>query len=123
MIDASALIAAVEGEPGGEVVEPLLASASMSSLNLSEVLVHAGRRGIDVGEERTNVEATGLTVVAFDAEQAELAAAMAPITRSAGLSLADRACLALAQRLGVPAITADRAWRDVRLSVSVELIR
>jgi ribonuclease VapC len=123
VIDASALIAAVEREPGGEVVEPLLASATMSSLNFSEVLEHAARRGIDVREERSNVEATGLTLVAFDAAQAEIAAAMAPVTRTAGLSLADRACLALARSLGLPAITADRAWGGVSVGVSIELIR
>lgn len=54
---------------------------------------------------------------------AEAAARLRPATRHAGLSLADRACLALARRLGVPAVTADRAWGDLDVGVEVRLIR
>ncbi len=59
----------------------------------------------------------------FDAVHAELAAILREPTRDLGLSLADRACLALASDLEVPAVTADRSWRDLDIGVEVELVR
>lgn len=65
----------------------------------------------------------GVTVLPFDVEDAELAAGLRPLTIRAGLSLADRACLALAAKLKIPAITADRAWKKLDLSVEIVVIR
>ena len=65
----------------------------------------------------------GLTVVPFDEEQAYKAGLLRQTTRSQGLSLGDRACLALAHSLGLPAITADRAWSNLNVGVEVILVR
>ncbi len=64
-----------------------------------------------------------LTIVDFNTELAYQAGLLSPLTKGAGLSLGDRACLALAQRLGLPALTADRAWKDLSLGIEVQVIR
>lgn len=66
---------------------------------------------------------TGIEIRPFDAEDARLAGELVGLTRKAGLSLADRACLALAGRLGVPAVTADRTWLSLDIGVEVIGIR
>ena len=75
----------------------------------------------DVARER--IAEVAFEPVAFDADAAYAASLLRPLTRQAGLSLGDRACLALAQRLGVPAITADRAWTTLGLPITVQVIR
>ena len=64
-----------------------------------------------------------MILVAFDGEQAREAARLRVKTRSLGLSLADRATLALARLRGLPVLTTDRAWRSLRLPIKVEVIR
>lgn len=123
VLDASAVIALLGREEGYELVEAALADAAICSVNLVEV----GTRLIDGGvsiEEMTR--ATGLLalqVVAFDEQLAIAAAALRTRTKDAGLSLADRACLALAIREKAVALTADRAWRRVEVGCEVELLR
>lgn len=121
VLDASALLAVFFREVGFEVV-PLDGSA-VSAVNWSEVLQVASRRGADVVGLDDAIAAEGALVIAFTSADAESAAALWPRTRTAGLSLADRACLALAQRYGVPALTADRAWRDLEVGVEIAVVR
>ncbi len=123
VLDASALIAALEEEPGGERVEPLMRAAMITTVNLCEVLQRAALRGVNAEAEQRDLLELGIDVVSFDPGLATAAAELLPLTRSAGLSLADRSCLALAQRLGLPALTADRAWGDLLIDVEVRLIR
>jgi PIN domain nuclease of toxin-antitoxin system len=123
VLDASALLAMLHGEPGGEVVHGLLETAAMSSLNWSEVVQKSLDRQVDVEGLRQDLEALGLRIVPFTASQAEQAAFFRAITRQAGLSLGDRACLALAAELGLPAVTADRVWSDVPIEVEVRVAR
>lgn len=123
LLDASALLAFLQGEPGGEAVEEALGSAVMSSVNWSEVGQKSLERGKPVRRLRTDLEELGLEIVPFTVEDAETAAEMYQATRSSGLSLGDRACLALARRLGAPALTTDRRWEGTRLGVEVRLIR
>lgn len=123
MLDASACIAAFEREPGGELVEPLLPRAVVSTVNWVEVLQRSVVRGAALNELRALAPEAGLTVVPFDQPQAEIAVMLRASTRAAGLSLADRACLALATRLGLPALTTDRAWADLDVGVEIRLIR
>ncbi len=123
VLDASALIAALEEEPGGESVEPLMRAAMITTVNLCEVLQRAALRGVNAEAEQRDLLELGIDVVSFDPGLATAAAELLPLTRSAGLSLADRSCLALAQRLGLPALTADRAWGDLLIDVEVRLIR
>ena len=121
VLDASALLAVLYREVGFDVV-PLEGSA-VSAVNWSEVVQVAARRGADVVGLGDAIAAEGTVVVPFTAEHAESAAELWPRTRAAGLSLADRACLALARHHGVPALTADRAWGDVQVGVEVVVVR
>jgi ribonuclease VapC len=121
VLDASALLALLFGEVGFEVV-PLEGSA-VSAVNWSEVVQVAARRDADVVGLADAIAAEGAVVVPFTAAQAEVAAALWVRTRAAGLSLGDRACLALARRYRVPALTADRAWGQMGVGVEVVVVR
>lgn len=123
VLDASALLTVLNREPGADVVVPLLGHARMSAVNWSEVVQKAAGRGIATGDLRRNIESIGVTIIPFDAHDAEEAASLWPRTAPAGLSLADRACLALAQREGLPAVTTDRVWAGLALPIQVQVIR
>lgn len=121
VMDASALLAWLQAEPGAELVAAELASAAISSLNWSEVLQKSLAHGVEISGLREDLEALGLIILPFDADDAQQAARLwAP---GSGLSLADRACLALGLRHGVPVLTADRMWAQVSLGVEVQVIR
>jgi len=113
----------IHKEPGGELVEPLLATAALSAVNWSETYAKLQGSGLDARAMRADVEEAGVEIVAFDTEDAERAADLIAATQPLGLSLADRACLALAARLNVSAVTADRAWADVDVGVAIHCIR
>jgi ribonuclease VapC len=123
VLDASALIALLRDEPGAEMVERLLGRAVISAVNWAEVLQRFHAHGVETADKRESVEALGVGIEAFSPADADAVAGLWQPTRGAGLSLADRACLALARRLDVPAHTADRAWRKVDVGVEVVLIR
>lgn len=123
VLDASALLAMLQAEPGAELVEQVLENAVISAVNWSEVVQKAAEAGVDTRGLRRQIEALGLRILPFDAADAERAAALREATRAAGLSLGDRACLAVAALCGVPALTADRAWSELDLPVEVEQVR
>lgn len=124
VLDASALLAVLNQEAGMDVVEPLLPGAFMSAVNWSEVVQKALARGV-VAEPRIrqDVEASGVTLLPFDVEDGEGAAFVSRRAPRHGLSLGDRACLALAEARGATAVTADRTWATLRLGVDVLVIR
>ena len=115
----------LRAEPGGERVTPLLGDAVMSTVNLAEVAAHYIRNGTPESAAREILSSLQVAWVEFDEEQAYSTAAMLPASRAYGLSFGDRACLALARRLGLPAVTADRVWATAAaaLGVDVTLIR
>ncbi len=122
VLDASAVIAFLQGEPGAQQVEGALFEAVLSAVNLVEVAQWV----MEVrGEAAARLELQGLPcqVVDFDETQALEAAALRRTTRVRGLSLGDRACLALAKLRGLPVLTADRAWTQVDAGVEIVLIR
>jgi len=122
-IDASALLALLFGEAGAEAVADAIASgAATSAVNLGEVATVLVRRAQDPAKILAPVREQ-LVVEPFTDADAVAVAALYPDTAGKGLSLGDRSCLALAQRLGAPALTAERAWADLGLGVQVELIR
>lgn len=123
VLDASALIALLWAEPGAEAVEPLLGGSVVSTVNWAEVLQRYRAHGVETAGKRESVEALGVEIADFTAEDGALVAELWQPTRRAGLSLADRGCLALARRLNLPAHTADRDWRKVDVGVEVVLIR
>lgn len=124
VIDASALLAYLLGEPGSDaVVAALQDGAAMSAVNVAEVLSKLTDAGAPVDETWPPIEALGIEVVAVGVREAIGIARLRPATRDTGLSIADRACLDLAGSRGVPGLTADRAWMGVDVGVEVRLIR
>jgi PIN domain nuclease of toxin-antitoxin system len=122
-IDASALLALLFAEPGAEAVADAIATgATISAVNLGEVATvlvrHEGDPEKILAPVRDQVE-----VWPFTDEDALAAAALYPKTAALGLSLGDRACLALARRLGCPAVTAERSWLKLTPDIDVQLIR
>jgi len=123
ILDASALLAVLGDEPGGELVAPLLDGAVISTVNWSEVLARYVDLGLDITGREAEIESLGVSLSPFTSRQAEIAAGLLPLTREAGLSLGDRACLALALDLAGQPVTADRAWGRINVGLDVMLIR
>ena len=129
VLDASAVLALVHEERGADrVARALRLGALISAINWAEVLSDLAAEGetvdISVPRVRRVIEKTGtLDLVPFDATQAEQAARLRIRTKSLGLSLADRACLALGRIHRLPVLTTDRAWRSLHLSIRIEVIR
>jgi PIN domain nuclease of toxin-antitoxin system len=123
VLDASALLALLFAEPGAERVADVIAdSAVVSSVNLSEVATLLIRHGQEPHVILARVREQ-VSVEPFSTEDALTAAALSRLTAPKGLSLGDRACLALAERLGARAVTAERAWAQLDLDIEIELIR
>ncbi|WP_045224166.1 type II toxin-antitoxin system VapC family toxin [Methyloterricola oryzae] len=123
VLDASALLAFLKGEPGAEAVEGILSGALMSSVNWSEVIQKCLAYGVEIEGMRQEVEALGLSFRPFDEEQGELAAALWLKCKGLGLSLGDRACLALGLQSGRAVVTADRAWERADVGVEIRFVR
>lgn len=127
VIDTSAVIALINKEEGFEVVEKHLGNAIISSVNFSEVITVVNRELFKTENERAEglklIKNTLSHIVEFDIEQAITAALLDSITKKHGLSLGDRACLALAKNQKLPVLTADKAWKEIEIGVRVQLIR
>lgn len=129
VLDASALVAFLNEEPGADAVEQALGrGAWISIVNWAEVISKAAEMGADpvrVRDELVQMGVLGkaLQIVTLTEEDALEMARLRPATRTLGLSLGDRACLALGQRLGLPVLTADRLWSQVALDLEIRLIR
>jgi ribonuclease VapC len=129
VLDASALLAYLQGEPGGETVQAAVAVGTIiNSVNYAEVL----SRLSDVGEEpataHRRLQELGLVgglleVTPLTEDDAVAIARLRTTTRLHGLSLGDRACLATGLRLGRPVFTADRTWAGLNVGAAVQLIR
>jgi len=123
VLDASALLAAIQSEPGAETVGEALPEAAVSTVNLSEVVAKLADWGVPEAEIEELLTGFGLEVHPFDETQAFAAGFLRPATRSAGLGLGDRACLALGTALGRPVLTTDRSWAALDLSIEVRTLR
>ncbi|MFL5911476.1 MAG: type II toxin-antitoxin system VapC family toxin [Gaiellaceae bacterium] len=129
VLDASAFLAYLRDEPGADDVADAIADgAAISTANLAEVLSRAADRGADPQRLTRQLTERGLLDGAIAVEPLLAAdtveiARLRPLTREHGLSLGDRACLALAKRLELPAVTADTAWSRLDLRVEVRRIR
>ncbi|MCK4869603.1 MAG: type II toxin-antitoxin system VapC family toxin [Gammaproteobacteria bacterium] len=123
VLDASALLALINDEPGSDMVLDALPGAVMSAVNLSEVVAVLIKVGMPDDEACLMVNSLVNNVVPFDRDQAHVAAKMRRITKDFGLSLGDRACLALAQQEGLEVLTADKIWKQVSSGVVVRIIR
>jgi len=124
VLDASAVLALLNGEPGTDKLTPqLLSMAASSTVNLAEVQAKLVDRGVDPNDAWEAALAPIRDVMDFTADHARLAGSLIAQTRPLGLSLGDRACLALALSLKAPVYTTDRSWKNLNLTVRVHVIR
>ncbi len=123
ILDASALIALLHAEPGSDAVLNAIADgAAMSVVNWAETLSKVAADGDDPQTVATAFDGMFIREQLTDVDCIEIAR-LRPLTSRRGLSLADRACLALGARLGNPVLTADRDWTDLNIGITVLLIR
>jgi PIN domain nuclease of toxin-antitoxin system len=124
VLDASALLAVLNQEPGADKLTPqLLSAASSSTVNLAEVQSKLVKRGLDPDDAWEAAMSPIREAVAFTAEHARIAGSLITQTQALGLSLGDRACLALGLALKAPVYTADRSWKGLKLGVRIHIIR
>jgi len=123
VLDASALLAILNREPGSERWTEAVAGAKISAVNVSEVIAKLTDLGMAEDDIRRVIEPIDLDVIPFDDAAAWDAGLLRPSTRAAGLSLGDRACLALGQRTKLPVLTADQGWKSLRIGVQIRLVR
>ncbi len=123
VLDSSVLLAYVKGEAGGETLEDDIRGSLLCTVNLAEVISVLVREGTPFERACKVVELSHARVVDFDHALAEQTGALIASTKHAGLSLGDRACLALAARENLPALTADRSWQGVQVGVGMRFVR
>ncbi len=115
VLDASAVLALLNQEPGMNQVEPILEESAISSVNVSETLAKLIDGGLSPDEAQESFDLLSIAVIDFDKEQAEIAAQLRSSTRKKGLSLGDRCCLALGLKTGFEVVTAERQWSNLKL--------
>jgi ribonuclease VapC len=129
VLDASALIVYLHGEPGVEkVADALEQSACMSAVNWAEVLSWFVERGQDPREVGQTLRKRGLLgglleILPMTDQDSLIVAQLRPLTKTYGLSLGDRACLSLGLRLNLPVFTADRSWAAISVGLAVQMVR
>ena len=124
VLDASAVLALIRGEPGGDKVALHIGRAAISAVNLHEVIKDLFLSELDEPTAREVLGELRLDVRAHDIDAAYAAAALHTQTKQFGRGLGDRSCLALALQLGLPAVTADKEWRKVKIKgLKIEQIR
>lgn len=124
VLDASALLALIQEEPGTEIIKPLLSHSVMSAVNVAETLTALQRIDILTEEASTLIAKIITNIIPFDFEQSKLAAELQTHVKHKGLSLGDRSCIALGIKLQAPIYTADRVWAELQLKNAViKLIR
>jgi ribonuclease VapC len=123
VLDASAVLALLNGEPGHEVVADAIPEAVLSAVNLSEVVAKLGEKGMPAEAIATAMAGIELEILPFDEASAYETARLRALTRSLGLSLGDRACLALGRQLALPVLTADKNWSKAEIDLEVRVIR
>ena len=123
VLDASAILALLNDEAGARMVQEMLPGAIVSAVNYAEVVTRLSLLGMPESEIHEALNILGLEIIPFDEEQSFRVGTLVTVTRQYGLSLGDRACLALALKNGFPAVTSDRVWQDVKVGIDVRVIR
>ncbi len=123
VLDASAVLAVIQEEPGAERIEAHLDTGCISAVNLAEIVGKLQDRGLGDSEIDELIALLDLDTRILDKEGAVFMGKLRQPTKLAGLSLGDRACLALAHSLGATAITMDRAWKGLDIGVTIEVAR
>jgi ribonuclease VapC len=123
VLDSSAILAMVYAEKGADLVEDHISHSVMSTVNVAEIASLMIEKGFTINDTKDLLNSLKIEVIPFDEDQAFIAAGLREKTRSRGLSLGDRACLALALVRELPVLTADRAWDSLDIGVDIKLIR
>jgi ribonuclease VapC len=124
VLDASAMLAVLNREPGSEKLTlEMLSNAAGSTVNLAEVHTKLVSRGGDPDEAWEDALSAVHDPVPFTAEHARIAGNLVTHTRRLGLSLGDRACLALGVALHASVYTTDKSWKDLKIGVRIHVIR
>jgi ribonuclease VapC len=124
ILDASALLVLLNQESGDEqVAQAITDGAAISAVNLSEVVAKLSQAGMQETVIHEVLDPLKLDLVDFDKTSAYQAGVLRPLTKHAGLSLGDRACLALAQHLNLPILTTDKVWANLSLDIKIQVIR
>ena len=124
VLDSSAVLAVINHEPGADKLTPnLLKDATSSTVNLAEVQTKLVRDGIAPDEAWADTISPIHEAMPFTEEQSKIAGSLVAQTRPLGLSLGDRACLALGIALNAPIYTADKSWKSLKLAVRIHVIR
>ena len=123
VFDASVVLAVLSGEPGADQVVPLLGESAISTVNLAEVHGKLVSKGVPKNEAWKAALSLVNEVIDFDLQQSKLVGELLTETRSQGLSLGDRACLALGAALKAPVYTTDRAWKPLKVGVEIRVLR
>jgi ribonuclease VapC len=128
VFDTSAVLAVIFLEPGGDQVPALWADGEnlMSAVNYAELVAKLSERGMSDAEVLTVLEGVPLTLVDFDQTTAHASGLLRKATRAMGLSLGDRACIALGQARRAKVVTADKLWQTLskaHIDVDVHVIR
>lgn len=118
------MLAVLNHEPGSEKLTPeMLSNAAGSTVNLAEVQTKLVSRGGDPEEAWEDALSAIQEPVPFSEEHARIAGGLVAVTRALGLSLGDRACLALGLTLKAPVYTTDRSWKNLKLGIRIHVIR
>ncbi|EAZ90585.1 type II toxin-antitoxin system VapC family toxin [Crocosphaera chwakensis] len=123
VLDASAVLALLNQEPGNNRVSEILGESVISAINLSEVIAKLIEKNVSKPDIKLVLSYLNLEVISFDEPLALFCAHLRPLTRDLGLSLGDRACLGLAQQLNFTAVTTDKAWGQLNMGISIEVVR
>jgi ribonuclease VapC len=122
VLDASAVLAYLQREPGHEAIGAMLDEARVSAVNIAEVAAKLAEKGASEARLRQTIGALGVEILAFYEALAYSTGVLRQATRHAGLSLGDRACLATARSLGVPAVTTDRDWAGLQIGIEIRVL-
>lgn len=123
VLDSSAVLCVLANEEGTAAINHILPYAVMSAVNLAEVIAKLQERGATDEIIEGSLADLNISVIDFDKQQADKTGKLRLATRSRGLSLGDRACLALAASRGAIAVTTDKAWKDLDGSIHIMLVR
>ena len=123
VLDASAVLALLQNETGSVQVHAVLSKALISSVNWAEVIQKLSVFDPNASNIRSELEATGLKIVPFSVQQAEICAELWALTKPYGLSLGDRACIALGMQKKQTVMTADKIWEKLNVPIKIEVIR
>ena len=123
VLDSSALLAMLFVEPGGDLVADIVGHAVISAVNMAETIAKLVEKGMTLSQAAQSVRIFQMQIEPLDEKMAVTVAALRAPTSKLGLSLGDRACLAVAQKLNMPIMTADKIWAKLEMGVEIIIIR